>query len=239
MKYVDEFEFPSEAGFTGSVQKFAKGGRVGHKPMKQSSQFKMKTTAQDSMDHGVQPAREGRNEAEIEAGGTPRLLPGFKKGGRVKKYGGKMTADEASKQAPPFLKKGGGGKVKMGGGGKTKNPHGAMYKQGGKMGFKKGAQHKYAAGGKVGARNTVTGANPSEGEAVPPVGRGAKNVGKGGKVGKHKGFKYAKGGKVGARNTVSGTNPSEGEHVPAVGRGAKMVGKGGKTGKHKGFRVRK
>ena len=78
IKYVDEFEFPKEAGFTHSTQKYAKGGAV-----KQSPQFKMKTEKQNTMDTGVQPAREGRSQQEIEAGGTKRLRPGFARGGKV------------------------------------------------------------------------------------------------------------------------------------------------------------
>ncbi len=165
IKYVDDFEFPAEAGFTGSagvqsVRGYQRGGRV-----KASPQFRMKTGKQDPMDHGVQPARRGRNQAEIEAGGTKRLLPGFKRGGQA---------------------------------------NAEMYKHGGKMGFKKGVQHKYAEGGQVLSgqsrdnqrRNTVAGTSPSEGAGVQPVGRGKINVGSGGSVGSHRGFRYAKGGIV-------------------------------------------
>ena len=62
-----------------------------HKKKNTSKRFKMKKGKQDSMDDGVQPARRGRNSQEIEAGGTPRLKPGYKKGGKAKK--GMRTVD--------------------------------------------------------------------------------------------------------------------------------------------------
>jgi hypothetical protein len=84
---------------------FAKGGAV-----KQSPQFKMKTGAQDSMDHGVQPARKGTTQQDIEAGGTPRLKPKFKKGGttsRRAKKGKEKMAEKGKKE----LKKIVGGQI--------------------------------------------------------------------------------------------------------------------------------
>lgn len=254
INYVDDFEFPPEAGFTGSagaqsVRGYQRGGKVGHRYNKESPQFRMKTGKMDPMDHGVQPARRGRNQAEIEAGGTKRLLPGFK-------HGGQANAE--------------------------------MYKHGGKMGFKKGVQHKYALGGlthgdpagrnrpndpeptsqgeQVKAtgqhagkkrlagqnranqrRNTVRGAAKSQGESVQAVGRGKVNVGKGGKTGAHRGFKYAEGGQVLSgqsrddqrRNTVEGTHPGEGQDVQPVGRGTTNVGGGGTVGSHRGFKYAK
>ncbi len=202
IKYVDEFEFPKESGFTESTPRYAKGGAV-----KQSPQFRMKTTKQDSMDHGVQPARKGRTQQEIEAGGTKKLRPKFAKGGRAER----------------------------GGGGKAKSAHDKMYKEGGKMGYGKGG--RYAKGGithgdapdrnrpsespdrsqgegvkatgqrkayggavkglmkgarKIGARNTVT-AKKGQGEGVKPAQKGRSGIGKGGKTGAHR---YAKGGRM-------------------------------------------
>lgn len=137
VKYVDDFEFPSGAGFSGSagkssvkgymrgghvkkakggtvgvttergpkskrskntMTKAAKGGSVhdklyaagddmgyarGGQVKDTSGEFVQKAKPQDSMDTGVQPARKGRNQAEIEAGGTKRLKPKYKKGGGV------------------------------------------------------------------------------------------------------------------------------------------------------------
>jgi len=71
---------------------------------------------QDTMDTGTQPARRGRNQAEIEAGGTKRMLPGYKKGGKAKKgavhsirgatgSGGGALADAAIRKAKQALRK--------------------------------------------------------------------------------------------------------------------------------------
>ena len=63
----------------GGKMGYAYGGQV--KPSNTSGEFKMTKGRQDTMDTGNQPARRGRNQAEIEAGGTKRLKPGLKKGG--------------------------------------------------------------------------------------------------------------------------------------------------------------
>ena len=64
----------------GEAMGFAKGGHV-----KSSPQFLMKTKKTGNpADKGVQPAKKGDNEMEKEAGGTPKLKPGYKKGGRAK-----------------------------------------------------------------------------------------------------------------------------------------------------------
>ncbi len=67
-----------------------------------SGEFKMKRGKQKTMDTGTQPARRGRNQAEIEAGGTKRMLPGLHKGGRVDSGGGAL-ADAAIKHAKRVL----------------------------------------------------------------------------------------------------------------------------------------
>lgn len=110
----------------------AKGGRVGgmHGKLKRagakmgykyggqvkdtSGEFKEKRGKQDTMDDGVQPARRGknaRNEQEREAGGTGRMTPGLKKGGKVKKgikgvasSGGGALADAALRHAKKVLR---------------------------------------------------------------------------------------------------------------------------------------
>ncbi len=78
-------------------------GLKNYKPRRKkntSGEFKAKRGKQDSMDHGVQPARRGKNarsQQEREAGGTGRLKPGLKKGGKVcKAEGGYMGAPAAS-----------------------------------------------------------------------------------------------------------------------------------------------
>ena len=55
---------------------FKRGGQV-----KASPDFKMKTGKQKTMDHGNMPARKGCNTAEIEAGGTKKMRPGYAVGG--------------------------------------------------------------------------------------------------------------------------------------------------------------
>ncbi len=69
----------------GGKMGYAYGGRV--KVSDTSGEFKEKRGKQKTMDTGTQPARRGRNQAEIEAGGTKRMLPGLKKGGKVAKNG--------------------------------------------------------------------------------------------------------------------------------------------------------
>lgn len=94
----------------GAKMGFAYGGRV----KDTSGEFKAKRGKQDTMDNGVQPARRGknaRNQAQAEAGGTGRLLPGLKKGGKVKgamkgvaSSGGGALADAALRRAKAVLK---------------------------------------------------------------------------------------------------------------------------------------
>jgi len=65
----------------GAKMGYAYGGQV--KESDTSGEFKMTKGKQATMDTGVQPARKGRNQQEIEAGGTKRLKPGYNKGGGV------------------------------------------------------------------------------------------------------------------------------------------------------------
>ncbi len=81
----------------GGKMGYAYGGQVKNT----SSQFKMKKGKMDSMDHGVQPAQKGRNQAEIEAGGNKRLKAGYMKGGGVHKV-------RASSRMPKNVKAKGG-----------------------------------------------------------------------------------------------------------------------------------
>ena len=97
----------------GAQMGFKQGGYIAAKDT--SSEFRAKRGPQDSMDHGVQPARRGknaRNAQEREAGGTGRLKPGLKEGGSVKKSkmkgrsdsGGGALADAALDRAKRVLK---------------------------------------------------------------------------------------------------------------------------------------
>lgn len=170
----------------GKSMGFAHGGQV-----KSSPQFLMKTGKMDSMDDGVQPARKGRNQQEVEAGGTKRMTPGYNEGGYVKcSHGGRAAYKKGGKyylmkggKMHPYMKGGVHDTYRMDdpGGGKT-----AMKKRG------KGVVKK-AHGGLAGQnasnqrRNTVDSMpSKSEGEGVQPAQRGAKHVGKGGKTGRHR-----------------------------------------------------
>ena len=64
----------------GGKMGYAYGGQVKNT----SAQFKQTRGKQDTMDHGVQPAQTGRNQAEVEAGGNKRLKAGYRKGGAIK-----------------------------------------------------------------------------------------------------------------------------------------------------------
>lgn len=64
----------------GGKMGYAYGGQVKNT----SAQFKQTRGKQDTMDHGVQPAQTGRNQAEVEAGGNKRLKAGYRKGGVIK-----------------------------------------------------------------------------------------------------------------------------------------------------------
>jgi len=63
----------------GGKMGYAHGGQV----KDTSSEFLETRGKQDTMDHGVQPAQTGRNQAEVEAGGNKRLKAGYNEGGGV------------------------------------------------------------------------------------------------------------------------------------------------------------
>lgn len=79
----------------GAKMGYAYGGQV--KQSNTSSEFVAKRGKQDTMDHGVQPARKGRTQQEVEAGGTKRLKPGFNKGGEVEGAAGAGLSKGAKK----------------------------------------------------------------------------------------------------------------------------------------------
>jgi len=89
----------------GGKMGYAYGGQV--KPSNTSAEFKQTRGKQDTMDTGNQPARRGRNQAEIEAGGTKRLKPGLSHGGHIKgvaSSGGGALADAALIRVRQVLK---------------------------------------------------------------------------------------------------------------------------------------
>jgi hypothetical protein len=113
----------------GGKMGYAYGGQV--KPSNTSSEFKMTKGRQKTMDTGNQPARRGRNQAEIEAGGTKRLKPGLKKGGYM--HGG------VHRTRMPKNVKSHGGLARYAAGGVVEAKHGgflaklARYKKSGKL----------------------------------------------------------------------------------------------------------
>ena len=88
---------------SGKKMGFARGGQV----KDTSGEFNMSRGPQNPNDPGVQPARRGRTQQEIEAGGTKRLKPGFKKGGYMgaaTSSGGGALADAALRKAKQTLR---------------------------------------------------------------------------------------------------------------------------------------
>lgn len=129
----------------GAKMGYAYGGRV--KESNTSGEFKQTRGKMPQMDTGNQPARRGRNQAEIEAGGTKRLKPGLNKGGRIKGVadsGGGALADAALVRVRQVLKP---SKKKM------KSPDKArgrgMSKKGMPANVKAKGGHVYATGGVV------------------------------------------------------------------------------------------
>jgi hypothetical protein len=106
----------------GAKMGYAYGGTV----KKTSADFVMKTGKQDTMDHGVQPAQTGRNQAEVEAGGNKRLKAGYNEGGDVhqtryakggrskKKSEKKLTSKQAHAQLRKIMKEMGIGVIGRG-----------------------------------------------------------------------------------------------------------------------------
>ncbi len=136
----------------GAKMGYAYGGRV--HTSNTSGEFDMKRAKQDPMDHGNQPARRGRNQAEIEAGGTKRLKPGLKKGGYAKKGVGALSAVAGAATAGRMAYKGAkGARTLLKKGKKTVDR--TLGKGRSKKGFPKtvkarGGMAKYFEGGVVG-----------------------------------------------------------------------------------------
>lgn len=178
----------------GARMGFAKGGAV----RKQTSpQFRMTAKEMKAGQTG-EKRTESSNENDKKLGGKSTLMPGYKKGGYVKKYG------KGGRSC--YMK---GGKAYMMKGGKMCPMSDAEYKRGGYIARGKESEGtklsdegrmKKAMGGAVakGATKAIKGAihkrhtAKGRGEGVKAKGRGAKAVGKGGKTGMHKGFKHSK-----------------------------------------------
>ena len=111
----------------GGKMGYAYGGQV----KKTSAEFKMKRGKQDTMDHGVQPAQTGRNQAEVEAGGNKRLKAGYKHGGGVRRV---RLHKSASRRAPGTTRSAKGGLAKYAHGGAARKPYTGYNKQPGGSG---------------------------------------------------------------------------------------------------------
>ena len=98
----------------GAKMGYAYGGQVKNT----SSQFKMKKGKQDTMDHGVQPAQKGRNQAEVEAGGNKRLKAGYMRGGGVHQTRDRTKGKGKSRKGFPASVKAKGGLARFAHGGK-------------------------------------------------------------------------------------------------------------------------
>jgi hypothetical protein len=94
----------------GKKMGYAQGGYATAKDT--SGEFKAKRGPQDTMDTGNQPARRGRTEAEREAGGTKRLKPGLKKGGKVAVQNKSGKSNRAKAMAKPTTPAAKGGAIR-------------------------------------------------------------------------------------------------------------------------------
>jgi len=106
----------------GKKMGYAYGGQV----KDTSGEFKEKRGKQDTMDHGVQPAQKGRNQAEIEAGGNKRLKAGYMHGGGVHRVRDRTKGKGKSKRGFPASVKAKGGLARFAAGGAVKKAEAAQ-----------------------------------------------------------------------------------------------------------------
>jgi hypothetical protein len=101
----------------GEQMGYAKGG---YASMNTDAEFLMKTSKQDTMDHGIYPAQ-STTQADKEAGGRPRLKPKFKYGGKVHAVRDVKAKSrrKASKRGMPKNVKNRGGLARYSNGGYT------------------------------------------------------------------------------------------------------------------------
>ena len=119
-KHGGEVSMHDKLKHEGGKMGYAYGGQVKNT----SAQFKQTRGKQDTMDHGVQPAQTGRNQAEVEAGGNKRLKAGYKHGGGVRKVRMAKGTTRANK----------GGLAKYAHGGAARKPYTGYNKQAGGSG---------------------------------------------------------------------------------------------------------
>ncbi len=100
----------------GGKMGYAYGGQV----KDTSGEFKEKRGKMDSMDTGNQPARKGRNQQEVEAGGTKKLKPGYMHGGGVHSVRDRTKGKGKSRRGFPASVKAKGGLARYAAGGAIK-----------------------------------------------------------------------------------------------------------------------
>ena len=127
MKHGGKVETSSHNKMSTHDKLYHEGGKMGYAhggQVKDTSREFVETRGkQDTMDTGNQPARRGRNQAEIEAGGTKRLKPGLNKGGYMKGSVHKVRASsrrKASGKGMPKNVKAHGGLARYADGGVVK-----------------------------------------------------------------------------------------------------------------------
>jgi hypothetical protein len=135
----------------GGKMGYAYGGQV----KDTSGEFVAKRAKQDTMDHGVQPAQKGNNEAEVEAGGNKRLKAGYGHGGGVHRVRDRTKGKGKSRAGFPATVKARGGLHKS-----------ASRRAVGTTRSAKGGLMEYAHGGYA--------AKPAGDKKTHPTGRGRK-----------------------------------------------------------------
>ncbi len=114
----------------GAKMGYAYGGQV----KDTSAEFKQTRGKQATMDHGVQPAQKGNNEAEVEAGGNKRLKAGYGHGGGVHRVRDRTKGRGKSRKGFPASVKAKGGLARYAHGGKARTPYTGYNKQPGGSG---------------------------------------------------------------------------------------------------------
>lgn len=157
----------------GAKMGYAYGGQV----KDTSGEFKEKRGKQDTMDHGVQPAQKGNNEAEVEAGGNKRLKAGYMRGGGVHQTRDRTKGKGKSRAGFPATVKARGGPATTPGKAKAMGLHkSAARRAPGTTRSAKGGLARFAHGGKAAGdkftHTTGRGRKPYTGYNKQPGGSG-------------------------------------------------------------------
>jgi hypothetical protein len=147
----------------GAKMGYAYGGQV----KDTSGEFVAKRGKQDTMDHGVQPAQKGNNEAEVEAGGNKRLKAGYMHGGGVHRVRDRTKGKGKSRAGFPATVKARGGPATTPARARAMGLHkSAARRAPGTTRSAKGGLMEYAHGGYA--------AKPAGDKKTHPTGRGRK-----------------------------------------------------------------